>query len=103
MALLRCTGSTPRSRAMAGSAVATIVPSMFCIKSALATTQAVMRKLEDFTRRRAYSGKADDACTSKASWVRSIAWHQSLLEARVATRERCNGQLIRGLNAERRG
>ena len=44
IALLRCTGSTPRSRAMDGSAVATIVPSMFCMKSALATTAAVMRK-----------------------------------------------------------
>jgi hypothetical protein len=33
-------------------AVATIVPSMFCMKSALATTAAVMRKLPPFTMRR---------------------------------------------------
>lgn len=47
IALDRCTGSTFRSRAIDGMAVATIVPSMFCMKSALATTAAVMRKFPD--------------------------------------------------------
>lgn len=45
IALLRNTTFTSRSRAMLGSAVATTVLSRFCMKSALATTAAVTRKL----------------------------------------------------------
>ena len=38
-----CSGSAPNARAMVGSAVATTVPSRFCMNSAHATISAVSR------------------------------------------------------------
>src|SRR4051812_22402433 len=58
-----CSGSAPKLRAMAGSAVATTVLSRFCISRAHATMSAVSR-----TRRGPATGLARVGAASVAAW-----------------------------------